>query len=317
MKTFSTLALIAITTGCSAAATHTNASTFTPRVISYQSDANGFDTRTFFVEGEQEVVAIDAQFTPELAKKSIAHLRTFTDKPITWLVITHPNPDKFNGASVFRDLGARILSSAATAAAIPGVHAYKEYFFVEMAKMFPKGTYPQPVPVDQTFNGKMDLVLRGGERLQLQELTSPGVSSTQTVVSVPSANALFVGDLVHFQAHAWLEGGIVNGKPVPTLEGWKKDLHEIADSYPASTIVYGGRGEPVRLDLGVREQIRYLDRAEKLVRAALARTADKSVLDGAGAWYKELSERFAKEFPGYQLPYMIEYGAYGLVNSLR
>ncbi|OYZ11329.1 MAG: hypothetical protein B7Y39_19465 [Bdellovibrio sp. 28-41-41] len=130
------------------------------RIIEYKSGQEGFDTRTFFYEAENEVVAFDAQFTLELAKKSIAHLRTFTNKPISWLVITHPNPDKFNGASVFKDEGAKILSSKHTADAIPGVHAYKEYYFVEIAKMFKKGEYPQPSPIDQTFEEKMDLVLR-------------------------------------------------------------------------------------------------------------------------------------------------------------
>ncbi len=95
------------------------------RISEFKSGPNGFDTRTFFYEGQNEVIAFDSQFTPELAKQSIEHLRKFTNKPITWLVITHPNPDKFNGASVFKAEGARILSSQATANSIPGVHAYK------------------------------------------------------------------------------------------------------------------------------------------------------------------------------------------------
>lgn len=310
MKTLfsTTIAMMAISlSGCTTPAAR--AEEFKGRVIEFKSGPEGFDTRTFFYEGAQEVIAFDAQFTPELAKKSIAHLRTFTEKPITWLVITHPNPDKFNGASVFKAEGAKIISSAATAADIPGVHAYKEYFFVEMAKMFKQGEYPQPVAVDETFDGETEIVLRGGERISLKELSQAGVSSTQTVAHVPSVKALMVGDLVHHKAHAWLEGGIVGGKPTPTLDGWIRDLKELAKMFPADTQVYGGRGVTVDLKTGVAEQISYLQKAQRLVRQyVLGRSAQE--MD-----YKALSGIFAKEFPDYDLAYMIEYGAYGLVQS--
>lgn len=288
------------------------------RIIEFKSGMEGFDTRTLFYEGENEVVAFDAQFTPALAEQSIQYLRKFTKKPITWLVITHPNPDKFNGASVFKAQGAKILSSSATAKAIPEVHAYKEYYFVEIAKMFQKGQYPQPVAVDQTFEEKMDLVLRGGERIELRELSAPGVSSTQTIAYIRSVNSLVVGDLVHHKAHAWLEGGIVNGKPAPTIDGWISDLRELASLYPAEAKVYGGRGLTVELRPGVDEQIAYLEKARALVQDFLQSLGAKAQeLNGpnAGALYKDLAGKFQQEFPGYELSYMIEYGAYGLVQN--
>jgi glyoxylase-like metal-dependent hydrolase (beta-lactamase superfamily II) len=301
------LAMMAISAaGCATA----KASQFKGRVIEFKSGPEGFDTRTYFYEGENEVVAFDSQFTPALAKQSIARLREVTQKPITWIVITHPNPDKFNGASVFKAEGAKVLSSASTAQAIPGVHAYKEYFFVEIAKMFKKGEYPQPIPVDQTFSGQTDLVLKGGERIQLRELSQPGVSSTQTVAYIPSIGALFTGDLVHNQAHAWLEGGIVNGKPVPTIDGWIADLKEMAELYPAETTVYGGRGIQADLKTSVANQTKYLHAAVQLIDAQV-----KGTDFTAPNAYKNLAAQFQARFPGYELPYMIEYGAYGLVQN--
>ena len=234
------------------------------------------------------------------------------------MVITHPNPDKFNGASDFKLEGARIIASQATAEAIPGGQAYKQYFFVEMAKMFKASEYPQPVSVDETFVGSKTLTLAGGERLELQELAQPGVSSTQTVMWVRAANALFVGDLVHHRAHAWLEGGIVNGQPTPTIGGWMADLRELLATYDAGTQVYGGRGENGQLSEVVPAQIEYLKKAQELVRQDLRRLGQKaSDYNGpaAGALYKDLAAKFAKSFPSYALAYMIEYGAYGLVQS--
>lgn len=319
MKTFisSTMAVMAISmAGCSSVSA--KPSGYQGRVIEFKSDMAGFDTRTFFYEGQAEVIAVDAQFTPELAKQSILHLRKLTQKPITWLVITHPNPDKFNGASVFKSLGARIISSKATAAAIPEVHAYKEYFFVEMAKMFQKGNYPQPVAVDQTFENQTDLVLRGGERLYLKELSQPGVSSTQTIAYVRSANAVFVGDLVHYKAHAWLEGGIVGGKPTPAIDGWLANLKELAALVPPTTRVYGGRGVTADLKTSLAEQYQYLQAARALIRKELKALGTKaSGFNGpnAGAMYKALAAKFQAHFQGYELAYLIEYGAYGLVQS--
>lgn len=310
MKTImnSTIAMMAISlSGCSTPMA--KAQNFTGRVIEFKSGPEGFDTRTFFYEGESEVIAFDAQFTPDLAQKSIAHLRQHTDKPITWLVITHPNPDKFNGAGVFKDQGAKVISSSSTAAAIPGVHAYKEYYFVEMAKMFKKGEYPQKPHIDQTFESETELVMRGGERIQLRELSKSGVSSTQTVAYIPSVRTLMVGDLIHHKAHAWLEGGIVDGKPTPTIGAWIADLKELLNLFPADTEVRGGRGVAVDLKTGIEEQVKYLLKAEKLVRQ------DIKARQGKAADPKALAAKFAKAFPEYDLTYMIEYGAYGLVQK--
>jgi glyoxylase-like metal-dependent hydrolase (beta-lactamase superfamily II) len=319
MKNLVTTGLVSMAfslSGCSSIAAKTNL--YKGRIIEFKSGSDGFDTRTFFYEGESEVIAFDAQFTPELAEKSIQHLRTFTQKPISWLVITHPNPDKFNGASVFKNHGAKILASASTALAIPQVHVYKEYFFVEMAKLFKKGEYPQPAPVDQTFKNQMNLVLKGGETIQLHELAQPGVSNTQSVVYIESINSLIVGDLIHYKAHAWLEGGIVAGKATPTLTGWIEDLHELNQKFPATALVYGGRGQTIDLSTAVQAQISYLDRANLLIDRELTKMANPKIeFNGpeAGALYKKLAQIFEQEFPDYELSYMIEYGAYGLVQS--
>lgn len=86
-----------------------NTTTEKGRVIEFTSKGDGFHTKTIFYEGKEDVIAFDAQFTSENARMAIDHLRKFTKKPISWLVITHPNPDKFNGARVFGEQGAKII----------------------------------------------------------------------------------------------------------------------------------------------------------------------------------------------------------------
>ncbi|HNN95173.1 MAG TPA: MBL fold metallo-hydrolase [Pseudomonadota bacterium] len=287
-------------------------------VATFTSDSTGFDTHSFFVDTGREVIVFDAQFTPALARAAIAQIQASTRSPITHVVVTHPNPDKFNGVSAFQAIGAQAIASQATAAAIPTVHAYKKNYFVNVAKLFTDASYPAEARIDQTFVGELVLPLRSGHRLTLRELLHSGVSSTQTVAYLPAAQALFVGDLVHHRTHAWLEGGIVSGRAVPTLPAWRAALDELSQ-YPATT-VYGGRGEPADLQSAVSEQISYLREIEDLARAYVASlgASAKAELSGPGAstHYQILSERAAQKYPQYALPYLIQYGAYGLLNQI-
>jgi glyoxylase-like metal-dependent hydrolase (beta-lactamase superfamily II) len=282
-----------------------------PEVYVFESGAGGFNTKTFFYDNGEEVVAFDTQFTGALAQEAIDYLHTKTNHKVTYAVVTHPNPDKFNGMSVFQKIGAKIIMSSKTASALQAVQDYKEAYFVKVAKMFPEGTYPKLGTPDHVFEGREELRLSSGEVIELSELSSPGVSSNQTVAYIPMLRALMVGDLVHAKAHAWLEGGIVNGKPTPTLEGWIRDLLEIDQRFAGQSniTVYGGRGLAGELHALVRAQIAYLNTANDLV-AAYAKN-----LNGSNPDYSVLTKQFEAKFPQYQLSYMISYGVYGLLSS--
>ncbi len=306
MKTLN-LALTTLLSLTGVSCAHTKASS-SAKIYTFESDASGFNTKNFFYDNGQEVVVFDAQFTFETAQKSIEFLRTKTKNPITYVVVTHPNPDKFNGASAFQKLGAKVIASQKTAKNISGVHAYKKYYFVEMAKMFTEQSYPQEAHVDVTFNQKYDLRLGNGEVIRLQELSSPGVSTNQTVAIIAQSNAVMVGDLVHYKVHAWLEGGIVDGKATPTINGWIPDLKELASIVKKGTMIYGGRGEVVPVEKAVLAQIDYLKKSNEVVTLFAKKSGDQTVA---------IQAEIEKNFPEYGLSYMIQYGVYGLVQSKR
>jgi glyoxylase-like metal-dependent hydrolase (beta-lactamase superfamily II) len=288
-----------------------------PSLETFTSDASGFDTHSFWLDTGREVVVFDAQFTPDLANQVIADIRAKTKSPIRFLVVTHPNPDKFNGASAFQAAGAKVVASESTAKAIPGVHAYKRYFFVNVAKMFTDATYPREAKIDLTFKGDLELPVEGPVRVKLHELAHRGVSSTQTVGFVPAINALVVGDLVHHHTHAWLEGGIVDGKATPDLVSWKLALEELR-AFDGAT-VYGGRGPAARLGDAVTDEEAYLDGMNTLVTKYVADLGPaKSDLVGptAGEHAKKIAALASREFPHYSYPYLVEYGAYGLVQQI-
>jgi glyoxylase-like metal-dependent hydrolase (beta-lactamase superfamily II) len=283
----------------------------------YTSDAAGFDTHSFYYDTGREVIVFDAQFTADLGREVVQRIQAETGSPIRYVVITHPNPDKFNGVEAFREVGAQVVASEATAAAIPGVHAYKKYYFVNVAQMFTEETYPAEATVDITFSGRLSLPLEGGAQLELIELEHAGVSSTQTVAHLPASNALVVGDLVHHRAHAWLEGGIVDGAPRPDLASWSAALEELR-AFEGAT-VYGGRGESGPVEEAVDAQQAYLSGMEALVTDYVDGLGDRKAElfnEQAGAHYKSIADVAAAAYPDYALPYMIEYGVYGLAQQI-
>lgn len=290
----------------------------TKRLIEFESDGNGFNTKTYFYVGKEEVIAFDSQFTEGLANQAVEHLRKFTQKPITKLVVTHPNPDKFNGTRVFKNLGAQIVASNATKKSIQGVHDYKKYFFVEMAKMFTNNTYPNPASIDVSFENNMTIDLIGGEKIELIELSMPGVSTNQTVALLPNKSGLIVGDLVHNKTHAWLEGGIVEGKATPTIDSWQNLLRTLENQFDREIIVYGGRGENGALHSVINEQINYLEVSKDIVEnyALKLKQNDISITsENASAHHEAITREFEAAFPNYQHSYMIQYGVYGLLNA--
>jgi glyoxylase-like metal-dependent hydrolase (beta-lactamase superfamily II) len=283
----------------------------------FTSDAAGFNTHSVWYDDGQEVTVVDAQFTPAIAEQLVAQIRKETRSPITRVVVTHPSPDKFNALSVFHRIGAQSIGSKATAAAMPGVDAYKRYFWVKVAKIFTDESYPAMEPLQSSFDGRTTIRLKSGETLSLIELKSPGVASTQTVVRIDKTGDLVVGDLVHTHNHAWLEGGIVDGKARFTLAGWKADLAELPALGKGK--VYGGRGQFASVKQAVAEQTAYLDKADQIVGSYLAQLGSKAgeVSDPAHQvrHHQALQAEFVKAFPGYAMPELIGYSIYGLLAA--
>lgn len=287
-------------------------------IYEFESDGNGFNTKTIFFDNGKEVVAFDAQFTEMFAQQAIDFLQKRTKSKLTWLVVTHPNPDKFNGIPAFQRAGAKVIMSSASVKNMKGVHDYKKYFFVQMAKVFTEENYPKLPTPDVTFDHTYEIILNDGQRIELTELHQSAISTNQTIAYIPSANALMVGDLVHYKAQAWLEGPIVNGLPVFSTENWIKALNSVLMNYPKAAKLFGGRGQTISAEQGVKEQIAYLKKSEKLVRNYLATLPGSTIEDKkAKVDYKQLSKIFETSFPDYGLSYMVEYGAYGLVASVK
>lgn len=287
----------------------------------FTSGAAGFNTHSVWYDDGKEVTVIDSQFTPAFAQELVADIKKQTTAPITRVIVTHPNPDKFNGLSVFHALGAKSYGSKATAAAMPEVDAYKRYFWVKIAKAFTDDSYPKMESLQNTFDKNLVLTMKSGETLTLTELDGPGVAGNQTVVRIDKTGDLVVGDLVHSRNHAWLEGGVKGGKAGATLASWRADLAQLpalAKGKPQAKI-YGGRGQFLLVKQAVDEQTAYLHQADAIVARYITRLGNKvsELSDPAtqGAHHAALQAEFVKAFPDYAMPDLVGYSVYGLVQA--
>lgn len=277
----------------------------------FSSGAEGFDTHSYWIDTGAEVVVFDAQFTPALAEQLLAEIEASTDSPVRYVVVTHPNPDKFNGAAVFQDVGAELVASEATAAAIPAVHAYKKSYFVG-AGLFTEQSYPAEARVDRTFNAELSLDLEGEGSVDLVVLDHGGVTHTQTVAIVGGQD-LIVGDLGFFGAHAWLEGAILDGVATPDLESWSLALGELP--LLADGRVYPGRGEVSPVADAVEADSAYLVEMQGIVSGYVDGLEDPYAdLTGAeaGTHYAGITAEAEAAFPERTLSYLVTYGVYGL-----
>lgn len=73
-------------------------------IATLDTDNRGWNGNAGFIVTEVGVVVIDSLGTPKLGKRFIATIRSLTDQPIRYLIITHNHPDHAYGAAPFMDI---------------------------------------------------------------------------------------------------------------------------------------------------------------------------------------------------------------------
>jgi cyclase len=118
------------------------------------------------------VVLVDSKFE-RMHDDIMANVKSITDRPIRYLVLTHNHGDHSGGAARFRSLGVTVVSSIASRD--------------NMARANMAGR------AEVAYTGHAQLEL-GGTRLELRELR--GHTRGDTVILVPARRAVIAGDLV-------------------------------------------------------------------------------------------------------------------------
>ncbi|MBS0393229.1 MAG: MBL fold metallo-hydrolase [Proteobacteria bacterium] len=163
----------------------------------YAYTAQG-DPNTGIVIGDEAVLVVDTQATPVMARDVIRRIRTVTDKPIRYVVLSHYHAVRVLGASAYgadeiiasRDTYDLIVERGA-ADMKSEIERFPRLF--RAVESVPGLTWPTVV-----FERSLTLWL-GKLEVQVLQL-GRGHTKGDTVVWLPADRVLFSGDLVEFDA---------------------------------------------------------------------------------------------------------------------
>lgn len=216
------------------------------------------DPNSGVIIGEQYIMVSDATATPAMAQDLIARIRTVSDKPIKYVLLTHYHAVRVLGASAYFPEGAtEVIASQGTYELIvergaQDMQSEMERFprLFRNAESVPGLTWPTMVlgggdPVKGQVPGRLALDL-GGVKV---DIWHPGQGHTRgdTIAWIEAEKVLFSGDLVEYNA------GVYTGDA--QLQEWPATL-EALRALQAEAIV-PGRGEAMKGRENVDKAIDY------------------------------------------------------------
>ncbi|HTO59845.1 MAG TPA: MBL fold metallo-hydrolase [Bradyrhizobium sp.] len=208
----------------------------------YAFTAEG-DPNSAVVVGEDGCLVFDAQATPAMASKVIERVRTVTDKPIKYVVLSHYHAVRVLGASAYR--AEAIVASEETRRLIAerGQQDWDSEYgrfprLFQDAESIPGLTWPT-----LTFDGEMTIHL-GKREVRLMQLGA-GHTSGDIVAWVPDAEVMLSGDLIEYHSACYCGDA--------HLREWPATLNEILAFNPKA--IAPGRGDALKGGQTVREAI--------------------------------------------------------------
>ncbi|TNJ40632.1 quinoprotein relay system zinc metallohydrolase 2 [Phaeobacter sp. B1627] len=209
-----------------------------------------------FIVGETGIAVIDSGSAAWLGEAMWRAVRTKSDLPVRYVILTHMHPDHVFGATALAATGAEILAHEA----LPRALADRQSNY--LASLVPMigaeaiaGTAAPTVTGTVAHSQEIDL---GGRRLTLKAWPTAHSSNDLTVLD-HMTGTLFAGDLVFDQHIPSLDGRLL---------GWQSVLAEMS-SAEVTAIVPGHGGPVLPWPDGLRPVQRYLEILAHDTRAAL------------------------------------------------
>ena len=192
------------------------------------------DPNTGIIIGDDGVMVVDTQATPEMAKDVLSYIRQITDKPVKYVVLSHYHAVRVLGAAAYEP--ETIIASRATHDLI--VERGQQDWESETGRFprlfrgadsIPGLTWPTLV-----FDGRLTVDL--GNRPV--EIWSPGRGHTagDTVVWLPDEKILYAGDLVEYGATPYTGDA--------HLRDWPATLQSLRNLNPEKLVP--GRGDALQ-----------------------------------------------------------------------
>jgi len=208
----------------------------------YAFTAEG-DPNSAIVVGDDGCLVFDAQATPAMASKVIERVKTVTDKPIKYVVLSHYHAVRVLGASAYR--AEAIVASEETRRLVAerGQQDWDSEYgrfprLFQDAESIPGLTWPT-----LTFDGEMTIHL-GKREVRLMQLGA-GHTSGDIVAWVPDAEVMLSGDLIEYHSACYCGDAY--------LREWPATLNEILAFNPKA--IAPGRGDALKGTQTVREAV--------------------------------------------------------------
>lgn len=209
------------------------------------------DPNSGVIIGDDSCMVIDATATPVMAQDLIGKIRTVTDKPIKYVVLSHYHAVRVLGASAYKSEGAQeVIASRGTLELIrergeADMRSEIERFprLFQAVETIPGLTWPTMV-----FERELTLYL-GKLEVRLLHL-GPGHTRGDTIAWLPSQHICFSGDLVEYNA------GVYTGDA--QLEEWPATLEKLRALQPEKLVP--GRGEALLTSADCGKAIDYTQR---------------------------------------------------------
>ncbi len=247
----------------------------------YAFTAEG-DPNTGIVVGDDSVMVIDTQATPVMAQQVIDRIRTVTDKPIEWIVLSHYHAVRVLGAPAY---GAKhVVCSEATRELIVerGAQDMKSEIqrfprLFQAVETVEGLTWPTI-----TFKDRMTVWLG---KLQVDIIhAGRGHTKGDTIVWLPEERTLFSGDLVEYGATPYAGDA--------HFADWPQTLQRLRELKPAALVP--GRGDalmtPEQVEEGLAGTQQFIAALYESVQESV--TAGHALKDAYASAYAKLSQRY-------------------------
>lgn len=208
----------------------------------YAYTAEG-DPNTGVIIGDDGVMVVDTQATPLMAERVLEKIRSVTDKPVKYVLMTHYHAVRVLGASAYEP--DHVIASQDTYDLIVerGQQDWQSEF-----ERFPRlfnghETIPGLTWPNIVFKGEMTLWM-GQTEVRIMQL-GRGHTKGDTVVWLPKERVLFSGDLVEYGATPYTGDAY--------LLDWPTTLDNVAALDPVALVP--GRGDALTTPETIKEGI--------------------------------------------------------------
>ena len=198
----------------------------------------GWNGNAGFVITREGVVVIDSLGTPKLGNRMIATIRSMTERPIKYLIITHNHPDHAYGAAAFQRIdGIKVIAHKGTleynnSSTMEASVNYRKEILPEDMKDF------QPVTADAYLGNREfeKYTVKLGDSVFEIYNTGRHHSYGDLVVYQKKENIVWISDLAFNQRTTYMGDG--DSKQILEAQQW------LMKTFPDASLMVPGHGAP-------------------------------------------------------------------------